>query len=97
MEAARIAAQPDPLVKGIAGTVGKIGGAALGAFIGSRAGAMSSAGGSAGAVGAGPQPFSTSDFRVTPDSYQYPGSSQSQLGFWGQFGKNLSSLMMQGS
>ena len=95
MAAAQIAAQPDPVTRAVGGAVAKIGGAALGALIPGAGSLGAAAGGSAGSVGAGPQPFSTSDFRVTPDSYQYPGSSQSQPRFWGQFGKNLSSLMMQ--
>lgn len=94
MEAARIAAQPDPLVKGIAGTVGKVAGAALGALIPGAGALGAAAGGSAGAVGAGPQPFSTSDFRVTPDSYQYPGSSQSRPGYGRQFLANLGKAFM---
>lgn len=94
LEAAKIAAQPDPLVKGIAGTVGKVAGAALGALIPGAGALGSAAGGSAGAVGAGPQPFSTSDFRVTPDSYQFPGSSQSQPRYGRRFLANLGKAFM---
>jgi hypothetical protein len=94
MEAARIAAQPDPVTRAVGGAVAKIGGAALGALI-PGAGALGAAlGGSAGSVGAGPQPFSTSDFRVTPDSYQYPGSSQSQPGYGRRFLANLGKAFM---
>jgi hypothetical protein len=94
MAAAQERAKADPVARGLFDAGVAIAGSAVGASVGGFSGAQM--GGSAGSVGAGPQPFSTSDFRVTPDSYQYPGSSQSKPGFWGQFGKNLSSLMMQG-
>jgi hypothetical protein len=94
MAAAQERAKANPVARGLFDAGVAIAGSAVGASVGGFGG--SQMGGSAGSVGAGPQPFSTSDFRVTPDSYQYPGSSQSKPGFWGQFGKNLSSLMMQG-
>lgn len=57
MEAARVAAQPDPVTKAVGGAVAKIGGAALGALM-PGAGAL---GGSAAGVGAG-VPQSAFDF-----------------------------------
>jgi hypothetical protein len=94
MEAARIAAQPDPLVKGIAGTVGKIGGAALGALIGGPAGAVS--GGSAGAVGAGiPQSDFSFGYDTTFSGATGYGSSQSQPRYGRRFLANLGKAFME--
>lgn len=87
MAAAQVAAQADPLVKGIAGTVAKIGGAALGGPAGAALG--SQLGGSAGAVGAGP---ATASFipRI-----EFPGSGQAEVKprFWRGFGQRLAGLV----
>lgn len=92
MAAAQERAKANPVARGLFDAGVAIAGSAVGASVGGFAGAQM--GGSAGAVGAGPQPFSTSNFRVTPDSYQYPGSSQSQPGYGRRFLANLGQSLM---
>ena len=92
MAAAQERAKANPVARGLFDVGVAIAGSALGASVGGFGG--SQMGGSAGSVGAGPQPFSTSDFRVTPDSYQYPGSSQSQPGYGRRFLANLGQSLM---
>jgi len=95
MEAARIAAQPDPVVKGIAGTVAKIGGAALGALIPGAGSLGAAAGGSAGAVGAGiPQSDFSFGYDTTFSGATGYGSSQSQPGYGRRFLANLGQSLM---
>jgi len=95
MEAARIAAQPDPVTKAVGGAVAKIGGAALGALIPGAGALGAAAGGSAGAVGAGiPQSDFSFGYGTTSSGNTGSGSSQSQPGYGRRFLANLGQSLM---
>lgn len=96
MAAAKVAAQPDPLVKGIAGTVAKIGGAALGALIpGVGAGLGAAAGGSAGSVGAAPPIDFGFNYGTTSSGGFGSVSGQEQPGYGRRFLANLGKAFME--
>jgi len=100
LEAAKVAAQADPVTKGLVDVGVKVAGAALGAGLGGGMGSslgtsLASAGGSG--IGTGiPQSSFSFGYGSGGGSMGGSVSGNAQPGFWKQFGRNLAGSMMGG-
>lgn len=100
LEAAKVAAQADPVTKGLVDVGVKVAGAALGAGLGGGMGSsLGTSLASAGASGIGtgiPQSSFSFGYGSGGGSMGGSVSGTAQPGFWKQFGRNLAGSMMGG-